>query len=265
MDTENYESRDHISGGYVLLARKIQDGPLWHWPPKYQRLWLYLLTSARWDSKPTRKGDVEIGRGQWLRSYEKIALDCEWIENNTTERWHKEEVRRMLRRFEKAEMVDLGVTGLGTLITIRNFNKYQAPERYQVGACDGAVRRQCDYIKKEKNLPSHPPQILDVFEYWETAREEAIGKTSGPPMQPTKKRLSKINARLAEGYSVEQLKEAVDGCLSNCWNIEGGHTDIELICRDQAHVERYRAWHQNGPPDPVEPARSEGVERYQSW
>ena len=42
-----------------------------------------------------------------------------------------------------------------------------------------------------------------------------------------------------------QLKEAIDGCLASPFHLAGGHLDIELICRDQQHVERYRAMRQD--------------------
>lgn len=81
---------------------------------------------------------------------------------------------------------------------------------------------------------------MEVFEYWRTRRAQVIGKDSGPPMQPTAKRMSKIRARLKQGYSPDQLKQAVDGCLSRQHNVDGGYLDIELICRDQTKVELYR-------------------------
>lgn len=82
------------------------------------------------------------------------------------------------------------------------------------------------------------PSEMAVFEYWAQRRAEALG-VRGPRMQPTPKRLGKIRARLAEGYTEEQLKRAVDAVLASDFHRSGGHTDIELICRDQAHVEQY--------------------------
>jgi len=94
-----------------------------------------------------------------------------------------------------------------------------------------------------------------VFGYWRYRREQVLGRSSGPRIQPIKKRRSRIRARLAEGYTPDQLERAVDGCLSTDFNIRNGHTDIELICRDQQHVEQYLARADkvapsSGPPDP---------------
>lgn len=86
----------------------------------------------------------------------------------------------------------------------------------------------------------------EVFDYWRERRASAMGKTSGPQMQPTKGRMSKIRGRLAEGYSVDDLKAAVDGCLSRDFNVENGYTDISLICRSQEKVEQYLHAARNG-------------------
>ena len=33
----------------------------------------------------------------------------------------------------------------------------------------------------------------------------------------------------------------MDGCLGSEFHVEGGHTDLELICRDEKHVDRFMA------------------------
>jgi len=51
-----------------------------------------------------------------------------------------------------------------------------------------------------------------------------------------------VKARLAEDFTVDELKSAVDGCLGNERNVEGGYIDLELICRDDQHVTQYMQW-----------------------
>lgn len=105
--------------------------------------------------------------------------------------------------------------------------------------------------------PKWCPDSWRVFEYWRRARAEAIDKQGGPRMQPADFRRSKIQARLREGYEPDTLCRAVDGCLRSKRNVDGGHTDIELICRDQKHVEQYLAWSENGgPPGEGTPRKS---------
>src|SRR5207302_1087895 len=77
----------------------------------------------------------------------------------------------------------------------------------------------------------------EVFEYW-LARWRGIVHGSRAPALDGKRR-RKIRARLAEGFSVEDLKQGIDGLWANAWHVENGRTDIELVCRDASHVERF--------------------------
>jgi hypothetical protein len=93
--------------------------------------------------------------------------------------------------------------------------------------------------KKEYKID---PKVEAIFEYWSSKRAKAIGLSAGPKMKLTQARAAKVAARLAEGYTEEQLREAIDGCLSNDYNVTNGYTDIELIMRNQGKVEQYRSW-----------------------
>ena len=76
-------------------------------------------------------------------------------------------------------------------------------------------------------------EVAEVFEFWKTT----FGKMATTKLSDERKR--KIIARLKDGYTVEQIKQAIVNCSQNEFNIAGGHTDIELICRDVKHLERY--------------------------
>ncbi len=90
--------------------------------------------------------------------------------------------------------------------------------------------------------------VLSVFDYWQARRSELPNTKKA---KPTDRRLSKVRARLRDGHTVEDLKLAVDGCLSNEFNVNGGYIDLELICRDDAHVTQYITKATNRKPDGV--------------
>lgn len=50
----------------------------------------------------------------------------------------------------------------------------------------------------------------------------------------------KIRGRLREGYSVAELCEAIDGLHQIPFNVEKGHTSLELIVRNGGQVDKYR-------------------------
>ncbi len=96
--------------------------------------------------------------------------------------------------------------------------------------------------------------VRQVFDYWAKTRAESLGLRGRRPTLDRKRR-AKVQARLREGYSVEDLKSAVDGNLCSRFHVEGGHTDLELVCRDAEHVDRFLALDRearaaSGLPDP---------------
>jgi hypothetical protein len=99
----------------------------------------------------------------------------------------------------------------------------------------------------------------EVFEYWLVGWKRIV-KGTRPPILDQKRR-GKIRARLAEKYTVADLKRAVDGLWSASWYIENKRYDLELVCRDAAHVDRFLAEAEKstvGSDAPTEPAKVYG-------
>ncbi len=244
---QDNEQQRHIAGGYIKVARRLKESAIWSQDPHYLRLWTYLLLSARWDEKPIKKGIVTIGRGQVLKSFRRIAEENEWTENRALKRWSPSRVKRMLEWLSRNGAISLHGTELGTLITISNFNDYQDPETYRMelgtgpGTQSERTRNNRKKDKKENTTKTsgYSDEVIEVFDYWQGRRCELPHTRLA---QPTSRRLSKVQARLKEGYPVEDLKRAVDGCLSNPFNVERTFYDLELICRDDQKVTQYMQW-----------------------
>ena len=82
------------------------------------------------------------------------------------------------------------------------------------------------------------PRLVEVFEFWRNAMEKS-GTT-----KLDSKRKSKIEQRLRDGYTVEQIKRAIINCSKTPHNMGQNdrgqkYNDIELICRDAANLERF--------------------------
>lgn len=78
-----------------------------------------------------------------------------------------------------------------------------------------------------------------VFAHWCQVLEKRGAKF-------TEERREAVRARLREGYTVEQLKQAIDGCSKTPHNMGQNDRgtrfdDLELICRSGSHVERFIA------------------------
>jgi hypothetical protein len=76
--------------------------------------------------------------------------------------------------------------------------------------------------------------IDEIFQYW----VKAINK--GPRTSLTALRKSKINSRLKAGYPSHEIKLAIDNVAKDDFLVSGGHTDIEMICRSDTNLEKYR-------------------------
>lgn len=81
--------------------------------------------------------------------------------------------------------------------------------------------------------------VTAVFDYWRAVMNH-------PQAILDNKRSRAIAARIKEGYSVDKLKLAIDGCKKSAWHQGQNdrhqvYDDIELICRDAKRVEAFVA------------------------
>lgn len=100
-------------------------------------------------------------------------------------------------------------------------------------------------VDQEAGRP--PGDVLQVFEHWRTVM-------ATPKSILDKKRRAAVQARLAEGRTVEDLKAAIDGCAKTPHNMgvnDRGEkfNDLELICRNGPNVERFMR-NAQAPPRP---------------
>lgn len=102
--------------------------------------------------------------------------------------------------------------------------------------------------------------INTIFNFW----KETFKKTDRTVLKGVRE--TKIRARLNEGYTVDEIKQAVLNVSCSQYHIDGGHTDIELICRDQSKLDKNIAM--GGPKKvgiPVEQQKKEYVEVEGLW
>lgn len=100
-----------------------------------------------------------------------------------------------------------------------------------------------DKPKDQKTMPSKLDQPKDhelVFNHW------VLVMNKGSSTKPTPGRINKIKARLKEGYTVEDLKQAINGCRQDPFSMGDNDrnkpfNDVELICRTGEKVESFIA------------------------
>lgn len=101
----------------------------------------------------------------------------------------------------------------------------------------GAEPSQLQLVPPEAPRPKAPSDVETVFEFWRATSGHAKAKLDS-------KRERAVRDRLKDGYSVDDLKQAIVGCSktphNQGQNDRGERYDLlELICRDAAHVDRF--------------------------
>ena len=107
--------------GYVMIHRKLWDNPLFAPGERFDRrsAWLWILTHAQHKEGSFMKDGllIHLKRGQMFVSFTHLA--GVW-------NWDRKTVRRFLGTLETEKMVTLTGHQKGHLITVLNYNKYQA-------------------------------------------------------------------------------------------------------------------------------------------
>jgi DNA-binding transcriptional ArsR family regulator len=87
---------------------------------------------------------------------------------------------------------------------------------------------------RRQNNPTEAEAIRRVFAYWQQ-------RCSHPAAKLSAERQSKIRARLREGRTADEFKQAIDGAAVAPFIDERGkrHDDIELICRNAVKFESF--------------------------
>ena len=111
-------------------------------------------------------------------------------------------------------------------ITNENQTPSNADKQNQT-AFGQSISNNQEPITKNQNIKNkYQSEIAQVFDFWKSV----FGKADSTIL--SEKRKSKIIERLKDGYTVEQIKQAIYNCSKSEFHVSGNHTDLELICRN---------------------------------
>lgn len=258
---------------FVVIDAEILSSSIWSEPPHVKLVWLTLLILCDTEGyvgasipgianaagvtlqqaedaveklqQPDKHSRTKSFEGRRLAPDDrgwKVLNFMEHVDRLSTERRKaRERVRRWRERnAKKQESADRNVT-------VRPENREQR----------AGSREQVENGKKTALVEPDGSPIPQVFAYWQKVMEHPTSKLTGD-------RRRKVKARLAEGYTLDDLKAAVDGCKATAWNMGANPEgkvwdDLELICRDGKHVETFM-----GAASSREPVNTEAPwERYE--
>lgn len=96
-------------------------------------------------------------------------------------------------------------------------------------------------------------EIQEIFEFWKVT----LKKNNRTVLDNQRK--TKIQGRLKEGYTVDDIKSAITGCSKSSFHNEGNHTDLTLICRDATHLDQFMGYNQTGNTTENQPPADQPV------
>lgn len=160
----------------------------------------------------------------------------------------KPKIERWLREVASAGMIVRYEVDGREYVAFRQWSKHQkvdkgneselpAPPEF-VDCSSNDLRTVDDHSRPTRGrtdpVLSVPDPVVVLFDYW----RERCGH---PQAMPTRERLAKIRARRAEGYTDEQIRQAIDGAAKAPFVNEAGKRfdDIELICRNGSKLESF--------------------------
>lgn len=118
-----------ISGGYILLAKKMVGSEIMDKPPLYLKLWVWMLTQANF------RPEKGLERGQFRTSIKEMQEAMTHYVGARKVVPTKRQIRDIYTYLSKVtpkgtRAVTSKVTG-GLLVTISNYDEYQDPKNYE--------------------------------------------------------------------------------------------------------------------------------------
>lgn len=86
--------------------------------------------------------------------------------------------------------------------------------------------------KKREEETEEPIRL--VFEHWKQALDQPKSRLGTAVT-------GHIRARLGEGRTVDELKQAIDGCAASQWHRDNGQIGLSLICRNDEKLIQFMA------------------------
>jgi len=186
---------EYISGGYILLSRKLLQSGIMEKPPLYLKLWVWMLLMA------SHADHGNLKRGQLFTSLERMREVMKYRVGAVWRRPTKKEIRTACDFLTKGTMIGTTKGTHGMLVTILNYNHYQTPLNYEghdEGHSDGNDRGTI-YNKKGNKNEISPETIFSLREKY---LDQSLIDRAFQAIASTRK-----NGKVADSVIFAQLKK----------------------------------------------------------
>ena len=183
--------------GRYWMARGWMDHPMFR-GERYTKAqaWCWLIENAVWKRHRISLGGKELFLRRGQLSYSTRYMAEAWV-------WNESKVRRFLRLLKKWSNID-AVTDAGqTVITICNYDKYQAPETPIDAPSDaGATQIRRRIIKEEEGMVDPVGAAFEKF--WDTYPSRS------PASNPKKLALDAFRRKVEAGIPAGDILRGVE-------------------------------------------------------
>lgn len=118
-----------IPGGYYIKARCIMQSEIMRSPPYVREVWDWLLMNA--NHKDAKSSGTDIKRGQLFTSLDEIRDGLAWYIGYRKMTYTKDHMKKAMKALKKASMIATSVSTRGFMVTICNYDYYQASKNYE--------------------------------------------------------------------------------------------------------------------------------------
>lgn len=153
-----------ISGGYILLARRLDESDIMHEPPVVREVWLYILRKVSHKNQTKYKKNCK--RGENFFSLADIQKDLSWSVGFRPMRYSKPQLTKAIRRLRERNMIATQKATRGIYISVLNYNFFQDPANYEGNGEKSTketrrkhegthIEQECKNIKNKNSLPEN--------------------------------------------------------------------------------------------------------------
>lgn len=235
--------------GWVKLWRKMESSDVWLLPPLYKSVWIWILIHANHEESEWM--GEKIGMGELITSYSSIARGTSFYENRRLVTPSVKSCRTAITKLHNLNTLRHEPRQGALWIKVLHWDEYQGYEDdnqgrdlSELGQNQGTDRGNkqeeknvCTVLTTNTVITTATRDVAEVFAYW----QQVMGRTKcklGPD------RRGKVEARLREGYSVADIKKAIDGCALSPWHMGDNprgkkYNDLVKICEKSSVLEGF--------------------------
>lgn len=192
--------------GVFQIDRGIFENGIWHNVAEF-RVFFYIVGNAVWKDEGVWYGNIHVKRGQYLRSYRNLREDLMYFDNNAIKYYSLSYIKKVIDKLVADGRLEKEETKLGTLFTVVNYSKYQGFERFYNDNREQHENGTKTEQEQNENNKKKDNKVNNIYTPIINYLNEKANKNFRPT---TKKTQSLINARIKEGFSLDDFKRVID-------------------------------------------------------